>query len=245
VVVTYALTHLFSGRGAFIHVGAMIGTMMVGNVFAAIMPGQRALVAAIEAGTPANPAWGAKAKLRSTHNTYLTLPLLFIMISNHYPMTYSPDHNWLILLAITVITGCVRQFFVLRHKNVVKPMLLILPIIGTLILAAVMAPAMPGSRSAAQNAAASTVSIHEVQAIVKQRCSSCHSATATDDMFKVAPAGVMLDNPADIKKWSPRILARTVLTHDMPFMNKTAMTDIERQTLADWINAGSPIAPPR
>jgi len=241
VVVTYALTHLFSGRGAFIHVGAMIGTMMVGNVFAAIMPGQRALVAAIEAGTPANPAWGAKAKLRSTHNTYLTLPLLFIMISNHYPMTYSPDHNWLILLAITVITGCVRQFFVLRHKNVIKPMLLILPIIGTLILAAVMAPAMPGSRSAAQNAAATTVTISEVQAIVQQRCSSCHSATATDDMFKVAPAGVMLDSAADIKKWSSRILARTVLTHDMPFMNKTAMTDAERQTLADWINAGSPI----
>ena len=123
VVYAYALTHLFSGRGAYIHMGAVIGTIMVGNVFRVIMPSQRALVAAIENGEKPDPAWGIKAKLHSTHNNYLTLPLLFIMISNHYPMTYSHEYSWLVLLAIIAITAFARHYFNLEHKGIKRPRL--------------------------------------------------------------------------------------------------------------------------
>ncbi|GAB3111960.1 urate hydroxylase PuuD [Aestuariicella hydrocarbonica] len=227
VASSYALTHLFSGRGAYIHIGAMIGTMMVGNVFAVIMPSQRALVSAIEQGGEVDPSWGAKAKLRSTHNTYLTLPLLFIMISNHYPMTYGHEYNWLILLAITAITACVRQFFVLRHKGIVKPALLVGSVVATLVLAALITP--PSLRSS--QAASAIPTLSEMHTIVSHRCGSCHSAEPTDDVFTVAPAGVILDTESQVRQWAPRILARSVHTQDMPFMNKTGMTDAERQQL--------------
>ncbi len=229
VASSYTLAHLFSGRGAYIHIGAMIGTMMVGNVFAVIMPSQRALVKAIEEGSQVDPSWGAKAKLRSTHNTYLTLPLLFIMISNHYPMTYGHEYNWLILLVITAITACVRQYFVLRHKGIVKPALLIGSVLATILLAALITP--PSATSTTPSTSTNTPTLSEIHTIVTSRCSSCHSAQPTDDVFTVAPAGVILDSEAQIRQWAPRILARTVHTQDMPFMNKTGMTDSERQRL--------------
>ena len=140
VASSYALTHLFSGRGAYIHMGAMIGTIMAGNVFRVIMPSQRALVAAIEKGEAPDPSWGARAKLHSTHNTYLTLPLLFIMISSHYPFTYTNHYNWLILLVIMAITAVARQYFILEHKQINRPVLLVAAAFATLILAVVIAP---------------------------------------------------------------------------------------------------------
>ncbi|MEH6611140.1 MAG: urate hydroxylase PuuD [Halioglobus sp.] len=234
VAASYSLAHLFSGRGAYIHMGAIIGTIMVGNVFRVIMPSQRALVAAIEKGEAPDPAWGARAKLHSTHNTYLTLPLLFIMISNHYPMTYASSHNWLILLVIMAITAVARQYFVLAHKKVNRPMILIGTAFATLILAIVVAP-----KSAAPGQVQKTVSDAEVVSIIQSRCVSCHSATATDDMFTMAPGGVMLDTLDDIKRWAPRIQARSIDSPDMPFMNKTEMTEEERQTLGAWIASGS------
>lgn len=243
-VSSYSLAQIYSGRGAYIHVGAMIGTMMVGNVFRVIMPSQRALVDAIKNDTAPDPAWGAKAKLRSTHNTYLTLPLLFIMISNHYPMTYSHEFNWLILLVITIITACVRQFFVLRHKNDTRPILLVTAGIATLALAILMAPPLPSSGKSDDELSAANAAVvpaaAEIVSIVKTHCANCHSANPTDDMFTLAPAGVMLDELSQIQQWAPRIMARTVLTEDMPFMNKTQMTEQERSLLGAWIRAGSP-----
>ncbi|MFT6287335.1 MAG: putative membrane protein [Halieaceae bacterium] len=233
VAVSYSLAHLFSGRGAYIHMGAIIGTIMVGNVFRVIMPSQRALVAAIEQGEAPDPAWGARAKLHSTHNTYLTLPLLFIMISAHYPMTYASAYNWLILLVIMAITAVARQYFVLAHKKVNRPVILMGAAFATLILAIAMAP-----QSAAPGQVEMTVSDAEVVSIIQSRCVSCHSATATDDMFSVAPGGVMLDTLDDIKRWAPRIQARSVDSPDMPFMNKTEMTEEERQMLGSWIASG-------
>jgi uncharacterized membrane protein len=233
VAASYSLAHLFSGRGAYIHMGAIIGTIMVGNVFRVIMPSQRALVASIEKGEAPDPAWGARAKLHSTHNTYLTLPLLFIMISSHYPMTYASSHNWLILLVIMAITAVARQYFVLAHKKVNRPVILIAAAFATLILAIAMAP-----KSAAPGQAGKTVSDAEVVSIIQSRCVSCHSATATDDVFTMAPGGVMLDTLDDIKRWALRIQARSVDTPDMPFMNKTEMTDEERQALGAWIASG-------
>jgi len=234
VASSYALTHLFSGRGAYIHMGAMIGTIMAGNVFRVIMPSQRALVAAIEKGEAPDPSWGARAKLHSTHNTYLTLPLLFIMISSHYPFTYTNHYNWLILLVIMAITAVARQYFILQHKQINRPVLLVAAAFATLILAVVLAP-----KPAATGGNAVVITDQQALQIVQQRCASCHAAAPTDEVFTVAPGGVMFDTLAEVKQWAPRIKARSIDGRDMPFMNKTGMTDAERASLAQWIAAGN------
>lgn len=236
VVFSYALTHLFSGRGAYIHMGAVIGTIMVGNVFRVIIPSQKALVAAIEKGEQPDLAWGIKAKLHSTHNNYLTLPLLFIMISNHYPMTYSHEHSWLVLLAIIAITAFARHYFNLQHRGIKRPVILVAAAIAAATLAYAISPKPMGE---SEGTAFESSQIPQVQQILNQRCATCHSSAPTDDVFKVAPLGVMLDSLAEMKQWAPRIKARSVDTADMPFMNKTDMTDEERQLIASWIAAGA------
>ncbi|MEH6591903.1 MAG: urate hydroxylase PuuD [Halioglobus sp.] len=237
VVYSYTLTHLFSGRGAYIHMGAIIGTIMVGNVFRVIMPSQRALVAAIEKGERPEPAWGIKAKLHSTHNNYLTLPLIFIMISNHYPMTYAHEHSWLVLLAIIAITAFARHYFNLQHRGIKRPIILIAAAIAAATLAFVIAPkplAIPeGGFEISQ--------LPEVKAVLTERCATCHSATPSDDVFTVAPMDVVLDTLEQMQQWAPRIKARSIDTSDMPFMNKTEMTDEERALIAQWIAADAPL----
>ncbi len=233
----WALSSVFSGRGAYIHFGAIIGTLMVGNVFRVIMPGQRLLVGALERGETPDPAWGERAKLRSTHNTYLTLPLLFIMISNHYPMTYGNSLNWLILLAIVVITAVARQFFILRHKGVTRPAILVASAAATVVLAVLMAPrpasvegpSLPGRALAAR-----------AQGIIREHCAGCHAAEPTDEAFAVAPGGVVLDTVDAMVRWAPRVKALSVDSQAMPFMNKTGMTPEERAVVGRWIEAGAP-----
>ncbi|MBL4941935.1 MAG: urate hydroxylase PuuD [Colwellia sp.] len=234
VAISYALAHLFSGRGAYIHFGAIIGTLMAGNVFRVIMPSQRALIAAIEKGEAPDPKWGAKAKLHSTHNTYLTLPLIFIMISSHYPMTYAHQFNWVILLVIVAITALARQYFVLEHKKIHKPSILFAAAAATLALAIAIAPKQIEVKTVAPEDKAQLVI--DAQQIIAQRCSTCHSATPTDEVFTVAQAGVLLDTTAQMQQWAPRIKARTIDTHDMPFMNKTNMTADERMVIARWLS---------
>lgn len=234
----YVLTHLFSGRGAYIHFGAVIGTIMVGNVFRVIMPGQRKLIAALESGSDVDPEWGASAKLRSTHNTYLTLPLIFIMISNHYPMTYGHSLNWLVLLVIVVITGLSRQYFVLRHKDINRPLIIWGTALATLALAAALAPR---TTSILQSGEITATQASEAQAIIVRRCATCHAAQTTDKDFAVAPGGVMLHTPELMVQWAARIKARSVDSHDMPFLNRTGMTDEERDLVGQWIAAGTPL----
>jgi uncharacterized membrane protein len=235
-LIAWGLTKLFSGRGAYIHFGAIIGTIMVGNVFAVIMPGQRRLVGALERGEAVDPRWGERAKLHSTHNTYLTLPLLFIMISNHYPMTYGHTLNWLVLLVIVLITAAARQYFVLRHHHINRPVILGGAVAATAVLAVWLAP-----RPVAVDAGAPVADLGpRAHAIIRERCASCHAAQPTDDVFTAAPGGVMLESPAQMAQWAPRIKARSIDSHDMPFMNKTGMTDGERQLVAQWIAAGAP-----
>jgi uncharacterized membrane protein len=237
VIYAYALTHLFSGRGAYIHMGAVIGTIMVGNVFRVIMPSQRALVAAIEKGERPDPAWGIKAKLHSTHNNYLTLPLLFIMISNHYPMTYSHEHSWLVLLAIIAITAFARHYFNLEHRGIKRPIILVAAAVAAATLAFVISP----RPMAVSEQAFEPAQISQVQSILTERCASCHSASPTDEVFVAPPLGMTLDSLAEMKQWAPRIKARTVDSVDMPFMNKTEMTDEERMLVAAWVAAGAPV----
>ena len=230
-ITSWALTSLFSGRGAFIHMGAMIGTIMAGNVFRVIIPSQRALVTAIETGTELNPAWGAKAKLRSTHNNYFTLPLLFIMISNHYPMTYAHKHNWLVLLALVVISAFARHFFNLRHRGVLRPSILVTAAFATGALAWAIIPV----RTIPNTEPANAVSDMQVSALISTHCVACHATQPTDPMFSAAPGGVALETISDIRRWSIQIRAVAVDSEDMPMLNKTNMTADERQMLGQWI----------
>jgi len=230
---SYGLTQVFSARGAYMHMGAILGTIMAGNVFFGIMPSQRALVKAVEEGSKPDSKYGLNAKLRSTHNTYITLPVLFIMISNHYPITYNHSANWLVLMTIILITASVRQYFVLRHFGKQKPMVLVGSIIATIVLAYAIAPKTV-ELSAEQKQ--QVVNPAQVQQIIEARCSACHSETPTDDMFKTPQAGVVFSDFASIKQWAPRIQARVIDSKDMPFMNKTKMTDEERLTLSLWLN---------
>jgi len=229
---SYGLTQVFSARGAYMHMGAILGTIMAGNVFFGIMPSQRALVKAVEEGSTPESKYGLNAKLRSTHNTYITLPVLFIMISNHYPITYNHSANWAVLMAIVVITAAVRQYFVLRHFGQHKPFVLVGSVIATVVLAYLIAPKSVELTAEQQR---QTVSNEQVVEIIEKRCSSCHSDNNTDDIFTSAQAGVVFSDLASIKQWAPRIKARAIDAQDMPFMNKTKMTDAERASLAVWL----------
>ena len=232
--IAYILSQLFSGRGAYIHFGAVIGTLMAGNVFRVIIPGQKALVAAIMEGKQPEAKWAEKAKLHSTHNTHLTLPLLFIMISNHYPMTYDHNFNWLILLAITAITALARQFFILKHKGIHKHSILIIAAMATLALAILIAPKQATSIGNEENIDIDHLNA-QVLSIIKERCATCHAKNPTDEVFTMSPGGVLLETMDDIYQWAPQINARSVQSHNMPFMNKTGMTQEERNTVASWL----------
>jgi len=239
-VVSYLSTQWFSGRGAYIHVGALIGTIMVGNVFFNIMPNQRKMVAAVSAKENIDPQWGASAKLRSLHNNYFTLPLLFIMISNHYPMTYQHEQNWLVLIALMAAAAWIRHFFNLRHVGKTKPTIIVSGTLAMLAIALwVSWPKVPNLDTAniqqgVMQAPARVVTNERIVELVNTHCVSCHSRTPTDDIFKVAPLGVMLDSWEDITRYTPQLVRRTTVTKDMPFLNKTGMTDEERAEIASW-----------
>jgi uncharacterized membrane protein len=229
----YVLTHLLSGRAAYIHIGAMIGTIMVANVAHVIIPGQRKMVNAMMAGQKPDPVHGLKAKQRSVHNNYFTLPVLFIMISNHYAMTYRNEHAWAVLAVIMAAGVFIRHFFNLRHKGRVEWKYPAAGVALLLALAVVIAPAAP--RPGADNAA----QFAQVRAIIGQRCVSCHASHPTQPGFATAPAGVMLDDPRAISQNSARIYQQAVQLKAMPLANLTNMTDAERAQLGAWFEAGA------
>ena len=233
----WGLSQVFSGRGAFIHVGAIIGTIMVGNVFRVIMPAQRALVSAIEAGKEPDPALPAKGLLRSRHNNYFTLPVLFIMISNHFPSTYGHEANWAILAGLAVLSVLVRHYFNTRHESQKFAWTLPVAGLGMICLAFVAAPKQPATNASAESA---QITMQQVQKIVTDRCTSCHSATPSSNMFTSAPGGVMLDNADQIKTMAPQIYSQAVASKAMPLGNMTQMTQQERDLLGAWINQNTP-----
>ncbi|MCC2604347.1 urate hydroxylase PuuD [Planctobacterium marinum] len=227
-------TQWFSGRGAYIHVGALIGTIMAGNVFFTIIPSQRKLVQAVTDKEPIDPQWGAGAKLRSVHNNYLTLPIIFLMISNHYPMTYQHPQSWLVLVAIAAVSAWIRHFFNLRHIGIVRPSILITGAIGMLFIAIwVSKPQTTPVQTSVESAPTIPVN-QDIMALMQKHCSNCHSETPSDDIFVVAPLGLKLDNWSQVIQWAPRIHHRVSVTKDMPFLNKTEMTEEERQKITDW-----------
>ena len=239
VAATYGYTHVFSGRGAFIQVGALVGTIMAANVLFVIIPGQRKTVAALLKGEEPDPAWGQIAKQRSVHNNYLTLPVVFTMLSNHYAFTYSsPRWSWLVLACIFIASFLVRHWFNTMHTGV-KPDWRLWPAAAVPVAVAVVVSLLGESSSPIANANASPVTFAEVQPIVDQRCHVCHAAKPSFPGFAQAPKGVMFDTPAEIRKLAPQILAQAVKTHTMPLGNVTQITDDERAVLGTWIAQGA------
>ncbi|MBP7626789.1 MAG: urate hydroxylase PuuD [Zoogloea sp.] len=231
VLADWLLHQVFSARGAYIHVGAMLGTMMVANVFVHIIPGQRRMVAQIRAGQPVDPRPGQVGKQRSVHNTYFTLPVLFIMISNHYPMTYSHPNGWLVLVVMMLAGVLIRQFFVLRHRGQLKWWL---PAAGAALLALLIVLLAPKP----VDAGVGKVAFAAVKSVVDQRCVACHAATPTQPGFAQAPKGVVLESAEQIGQHAAKI-AETVASGYMPLGNLTGITEQERRLIATWHAQGA------
>ncbi len=233
-VMTYALTHLLSGRAAFIHVGAVIGTIMVGNVFFTIIPSQKALVRAAKTGQPLDETLGKKAGQRSLHNNYLTLPVVFIMISNHFPSTFGHGWNWLVLMVMVLASMGIKHYWNLLDRGVKQTWVLVVSILALVFMSVAISPAFEDTLDANIPA-----SFEEANAVIQARCVQCHSASPTDDQWPAAPNGVMYDTPEQIRAMSDKIMTRAVRTKTMPQGNKTGMTDEERTILKRWILQGA------
>ena len=227
----WALFHVFSARAAYIHAGAIIGTIMVANVFFHIIPGQKRMVADIRAGRDPDPRPGIIGKQRSVHNTYFTLPVLFVMISNHYPMTYSHPQGWLVLGVIMLAGVLIRQFFVLRHSGNVK---WVLPAAGVALLAGVAVAIAPKIA----DSGGGRVTFANVQGVLKERCLQCHASQPTQPGFAQPPKGILLETPEQVAANAPKI-AETVGNKYMPIGNLTQMTDDERALIATWFAQGA------
>ena len=227
----WALFHVFSARAAYIHAGAIIGTIMVANVFFHIIPGQKRMVADIRAGRDPDPRPGIIGKQRSVHNTYFTLPVLFVMISNHYPMTYSHPQGWLVLGVIMLAGVLIRQFFVLRHSGNVK---WALPAAGVALLAGVAVAIAPKIA----DSGGGRVTFANVQGVLKERCLQCHASQPTQPGFAQPPKGILLETPEQVAANAPKI-AETVGNKYMPIGNLTQMTDNERALIATWFAQGA------
>ena len=225
--------HVFSARAAYIHFGAMIGSLMVANVFFVIIPGQKEMVRCAKLGIPLDPSLGKKALARSLHNNYFTLPVLFVMVSNHFPSTFGYEYPWLILAIISLGAAGVKHYLNLKEKKQLN--VWILPVSVVILLAACFITAPSTNPYECKK----EVSITEVQAIVQKRCVQCHSANPTDDVYKTAPNGVMYDTPEDIFKKKDLIMQRVVITKTMPQNNKTNITEEERNTIRCWIEQGA------
>lgn len=228
----YFYAHVFSARAAFIHFGAMIGSLMAANVFFVIIPSQKAMVAAGKLGQPLDPSLGKKALARSLHNNYFTLPVLFVMISNHFPSTFGYQYSWAVLAAISLGTAGVKHYLNLKEKG--KYNVYILPASVLLLLAVCFITAPPKNPGECK-----PVSFAVVNNIIANRCMQCHSSKPTDDVYTAPPNGIVYDTPEDIVRKKDLIMQRVVITKTMPQNNKTGITPEERDLIRCWIEQGA------
>jgi len=223
-------TKVFSGRGAFIHVGALVGTIMAANVFAIIIPNQKKMIAQMIAGQTPDPKYGAVGKQRSIHNNYLTLPVLLMMVSQHYPFLFSHPQSWLVVALIIITGGLVRHIL-----NCIESGLhwddygWAFPVAAVALISAIYVTA-PQPR-----AAAAAVSDAQALAITQKHCVSCHAREPKHPAFREAPKNVALETVPEMRRWSKLIVAQTVQNRAMPLGNQTGMTDEERETLGNWV----------
>ncbi len=232
VAASWVACHLFAGRAAFLMVGAMIATAMSANVFFWIIPGQRKVIAQMKAGQAVDPIHGQRAKQRSVHNTYFTLPVLVAMLSNHYGWLVQAPHNWAVLVLLMLAGALIRHAFVARHKAMVagrRP-----PwefaVVGTLIILGLVVWLAPAPRAA--SAAAPPVSLAQVKAVVEQRCVLCHNA-------QVQQKNVSLHTPELIRQHAQNMYQQAVVLKLMPLNNATQITDDERDLIKRWYEAGA------
>ncbi len=238
----FAFSQVFSGRAAYMQTGVLVGTIMTGNVWLCILPSQRELIAATVQGREQDPTLSIRAKHRSIHNNYLTFPLLFIMLSNHFSAATSHYLNWLILIVVMIGGAGVRHFMNMRYlgggKQLARGAWLTPAVLsgGIALAGLVLIPhiAKPGLISIDH-----PVKFTRVQEIIGQRCVPCHSKKPSDDLFHSPPVGVMFDTTRQIKAMAARIKIRAVDLQNMPFNNKTQMTDLERAELGRWLDDGA------
>jgi uncharacterized membrane protein len=234
-LLAWELTRTLGGRAAYIHVGTSIGTIMAANVFFVIIPGQRRMVEAMRSGLKPNPLDGARGKQRSVHNNYFTLPVVFIMISNHYSATYAHPQAWAVLALIAAAGVLIRHFFNRKHSgDFAWPYLAA----SAVLLGVVTWWTAPHIQ--ALPPVTGPVTIDRVRSIVGQRCIACHSQTPTFTGITQPPAGVVLTTAAGIVQNAQRIYQQVVVTRIMPLGNATQITDEERAVIAAWVTAGAP-----
>lgn len=227
----YFYSTIFNPRAVYMQIGAMIGTVMVANVFFVIIPVQKKLVAACEDSTEVSKELGLMGYTRSRHNNYFTLPVLFMMISGHYPMIYSGDYGWVVLIAVVGILVMIRHYFNLRGVGQAKNSLIAIIAISVFALIYALAPSQVKVQSQ------EVVSIAEAQVIIEKHCVSCHAAEPSNKAFAIAPKGIMLDTKEKINTHKDQIYRQAVLSKAMPIVNSTNMTDQEREQLGVWIEA--------
>ena len=234
-LLAWELSRTLGGRAAYLHVGTSIGTIMAANVLFLIIPGQKRMVAAMKAGLKPNPLDGARAKQRSVHNNYFTLPVVFIMISNHYAATYSHPQAWAVLGLIAAAGVLIRHFFNRRHKGAFAWQYLAASAVLLGVVAVWTAPhiqPLPEVRG--------PVTLDRVRTIVGQRCVACHAQAPTFPGVTQPPAGVVLQGADAIVQNAQRIYQQVVVTRIMPLGNATKITDEERAVIAAWVTAGAP-----
>jgi uncharacterized membrane protein len=222
----WGLAQVFSGRGAFIHYGAILGTLMAANVAHVIIPGQRRMVAAMAAGREPDPRDGLKGKQRSVHNTYFTLPVVFTMISSHHAMTFGHRWAWLVLVGMTLAGALIRVWFVMRHRGSAPAWVWGAGVACILVVVLLVAPPMQKN--------VDSVDFNDVKRIIDARCVSCHAEKPTFPGMTEAPKGAKLDTPERIRAQARQIYQQTVLSKAMPPGNLTAMTEEERALLGRW-----------
>lgn len=233
IAAAYLYTHVFSPRGAFIHIGAFIGTLMAFNVFRVIMPNQTKAVAQLVAGEPVDPVYGQTAKQRSVHNNYLTLPVLVMMVSNHYSMVIGHPHGWLVAAMIIVMGASIRHF--LNRHEAGDPLNKIAWTLPLAAFALVVLVAMTMPRTSPEGT--TVMSDEQLVTLVKTHCTMCHSAKPTHAGFNEAPKGLILEDIAVIKQNGALILAQAVQSDVMPLGNETGFTQKDREALGAWIHA--------
>ena len=236
------LEQVFASRAAYLHIGAMIGSVMVGNVFFVIIPNQRKVVAALLAGQQPDPALGKAAKQRSLHNNYMTLPVLFIMLSHHYPMTYGAQRPWLVLALLGATGIAVRHVFNLRHRarDTQGAMAVAVILALTSVSYVTFEKGLPEAAATDTGTTGPTVGWAEVQPLFHRHCSACHSPHPTNPAFAAPPLGVMLDSYEHARMFAPRVRQVAVDAQIMPLGNTTGMTLAERARLGQWIAQGTP-----
>jgi uncharacterized membrane protein len=237
LAVVFAATGLLNGRAAFLHIGAMLASIMAGNVAMTIVPSQRELVKSVETSGSADPLISARAKRVSIHNNYFTFPVIVLMVSGHFPSLYAGRATWASLLVLVIAGAAVRHILNVRFSFTAWRGALAATLVGA-VAALWMLMSLPQT-SASPGAAASTgeVSFTDARRIIDRRCAACHSVSPSDLTFDPAPAGVMFDTPEQIRSRMARIRERAVVTRTMPPANRTNITDAERAALGRWIDS--------